>query len=65
MSSYTNIYLCLQVVGDASVLPKKSEVVKNTPHPNYEEGFTFTLSENWAECIVEINVTEKGSGRLW
>ena len=54
---------CLQVIGDAEVLSKESQVVKNTQHPNYEEGFTFTLKENWAECMVEINVLENVSGK--
>ena len=35
----------------------------NTQHPNYEEGFTFVLSDNWAECTVEISVLENTSGK--
>ena len=54
----------MKVIGDTSVLSKKSQVVKNTQHPNYEEGFTFTLGENWAECMVEISALEKSSGRI-
>ena len=38
-------------------------MVKNTQHPNYEEGFTFVLSDNWAECAVEISVLEITSGK--
>ena len=58
------MFSLLQVIGDTSLLPQKSQVIKNTQHPNYEEGFTFTLGENWAECMAEISVLEKSSGRI-
>lgn len=52
----------IQVIGDTNISPKKSQIVMNTQHPNYEEGFTFVLSDNWAECTVEISVLEHTSG---
>ena len=52
-----------KVIGDTNISPKKSQIVMNTQHPNYEEGFTFVLSDNWAECTVEISVLENTSGK--
>ena len=54
---------CFKVIGDTNILPKKSQVVKNTQHPNYEEGFTFVLSDNYAECAVELSVLENNCGK--
>jgi len=54
-----------QVVIQITGQPKKSQIVKNTQHPNYEEGFTFILSDNWAECTAEVSIVENSSGGLF
>ena len=42
---------------------QQSQVIKNTQHPSYEEGFIFSLGENWAELIAEIIVLETATGK--
>ena len=52
----------MQILGGTGSQVKKSQIVKNTQHPNYEEGFTFILSDTWADCTAEISILENSSG---
>ena len=52
----------IQILGGTGSQVKKSQIVKNTQHPNYEEGFTFILSDTWADCAAEISILENSSG---
>jgi len=52
----------IKILGGTGSQVKKSQIVKNTQHPNYEEGFTFILSDTWADCTAEISILENSSG---
>ena len=54
----------LQITGDPTEIPKKSQIIKNTQHPNYEEGFTFLVGEAWEECEAHIEVLEASTGKI-
>ena len=53
-----------QIIGDPTQIPKKSQIIKNTQHPTYEEGFTFLIGEAWEECEAHIEVFEASTGRI-
>ena len=46
------------------MIPKKSQIIKNTQHPTYEEGFTFLVGEAWGECEAYIEVLEASTGKI-
>ena len=49
-------------VGDLT--PESTEVIKNTPHPNFEHSFTFKLEDcsNWNEKTISATVLDPESG---
>ena len=59
-----SLEISLQIIGDQTQIPKKSQIIKNTQHPTYEEGFTFLIGEAWEECEAHIEVLEASTGRI-